>query len=308
MPRPEIDKTQSAQKPASPDNYRHLEYPLGIYEQGSTITLVPTFRHTEFNKEFLADSKIQTTDMKGAIHLPIPAALNETITNEWETALNTNSLAELVVAQVGVKLADALGMFGRKAQVSSGISNVNADIIQLYKGSAPREFQFAWTLLPESQEEALEIRKIIKTLKYFSSPSLVSGHSIIRTVAAVADSVAHPLRTLKSGIAVASGPSGEEVDGTKESSKVVRNENINLSFLSYPATWDIILEYHAPSGGKVKIFEILQCVNTSLVINYNDGESFNFYRDGTPMKITIETSWRETRILTTDKLEGPALY
>jgi len=304
---PQIDKSQSAPKSASPDNFGSLEYPKNVYEHGSTLTLIPTVRHVEFNKEKLNDSKIQTTS-KGAIHLPIPPALSETINNEWESALNTNSIAELIVAQVGVKLSDALGMFGRRAQVNSGISNVNADIVQLYKGSQPREFQFQWTLLPESQEEALEIRKIIKALKYYCSPSLAEGTKIVKTIAALADSVTHLKRVVKDGVQRFPGPGGEEVEGGKEPTPIIRNENINLSFLSYPATWDIQIEYQSPSGGKVKIFEILQCVNTALTITYNEGDSFNFYRDGTPIKISIDSTWRETRIFTTDKLESSALY
>lgn len=126
--------------------------------------------------------RITNADPIYACALPLPNELLDSQSHRWE--MENGIVGQLIGAPIdklsvkgisaGKVLAEASMSFGfRKPLVDPGM-------FQNYGGSAPRNFNFSFDLIPNNHEEAQSIMNIILNLKKFSLPrSIVSGVSLL---------------------------------------------------------------------------------------------------------------------------------
>lgn len=126
--------------------------------------------------------RITQADPIYAVCLPLPNELLDSQSHRWE--METGIIGQLAGGMIdkisygGISaskvLAEASMSFGfRKPMVDPGM-------FQNYGGSAPRNFNFSFDLIPNNAKEAESIMNIILNLKKFSLPrSIVSGVSLL---------------------------------------------------------------------------------------------------------------------------------
>lgn len=266
-----------------------LEFPSGI---SNTIHLALTPVQIVRDKSAggdPAEAKVKAIMLGGAFFLPVPMNLSEAISNDFETVSDPSDILGAVATAIGINLTELTGIIGRKSMIESGMSNVNAEIAQLYKGSAPREFSWNWVFAPQNHKEADDLRKILFTMKFFNSPSIGAGTSITLTVDKVMEFIA------KLGVRAAELLSGQHIN----------EQHVSSRFLGYPSAWDIQLKF-VTNGKSMKIMHVQRCVCTAMNITYSD-EDFLVYRDGMPKKISVSCTFREMSFFTRDKLAPDAL-
>lgn len=126
--------------------------------------------------------RITQADPIYAVCLPLPNELLDSQSHRWE--METGIIGQLAGGMIdkmsigGISaskiLAEASMSFGfRKPLVDPGM-------FQNYGGSAPRNFNFSFDLIPNNSSEAESIMNIILNLKKFSLPrSIISGVSLL---------------------------------------------------------------------------------------------------------------------------------
>ena len=117
-----------------------------------------------------------------ACALPLPNELMDGQSHRWE--METGLIGQLAGAAVdkasikGVGINKLLG----EASMSFGFRKpmVDPGMFQNYGGSAPRNFDFSFDMIPNNDEEATAIMNIILNLKKFSLPrSIIGGVSLL---------------------------------------------------------------------------------------------------------------------------------
>ena len=117
-----------------------------------------------------------------ACALPLPNELMDGQSHRWE--METGLIGQLAGAAVdkasikGVGINKLLG----EASMSFGFRKpmVDPGMFQNYGGSAPRNFDFSFDMIPNNDEEAIAIMNIILNLKKFSLPrSIIGGVSLL---------------------------------------------------------------------------------------------------------------------------------
>ena len=104
--------------------------------------------------------------------LPLPNEFQDSQTHSFNTG--TGMLHDLVDMIPGsAKVTNAIARAA--ANTSSQKIMANPGYYQNYTGSEPRQFSFTFKLIPNSLEEADNIKRIILNLKKYSSPSLHNG-------------------------------------------------------------------------------------------------------------------------------------
>jgi hypothetical protein len=112
----------------------------------------------------------------GSATLPLPNQLSEALSNEIsrESGVIANVIEE---SKIGKTVGEALKQFSHYSGTRT--LSANKDWIATYKGTNLRKFGFTWTFNPTSQEEASQIKNIIKLFKQFASPEKQIGGAVL---------------------------------------------------------------------------------------------------------------------------------
>lgn len=148
----------------------------------------------------ISEASATTTTLWGCA-LPLPNTMNDTQTHNWSSETSgLHTLAQSgITAASGSRIGKITEGKGDNVKTRTGIIDskktfdigkvvrevayrvgtrqptVNPLYWQSYEGSAPREFNFAWDLIPRSEEEGYEMIEILRKLKQYSSPKLALG-------------------------------------------------------------------------------------------------------------------------------------
>lgn len=147
-----------------------------LWKSGKKVSDIST---TDIDKK---TKRTTNADPIYACALPLPNELLDSQSHRWEMEngiigqLAGGMIDKMSVGGVGASkvLAEASMSFGfRKPLVDPGM-------FQNYGGSAPRNFNFSFDLIPNNSAEVQSIMNIILNLKKFSLPrSIVSGVSLL---------------------------------------------------------------------------------------------------------------------------------
>ena len=140
-----------------------------ILASGGTISVTTLEEITK-----AMDGKIVTT-----ITLPVPNELTDIANHSWSVDTGFIKMAgDALNSKMFKGMADDVLS---KAANAMSVSKVQANpgYFQNYSGSAPRYFSFSFTFIPNSQEEANELIRIITVLKKFSSPTKAVGGTVL---------------------------------------------------------------------------------------------------------------------------------
>lgn len=153
-----------------------IDNSANVWKSGKKVSDINT---TNIDKN---TKRITQADPIYAVCLPLPNELLDSQSHRWE--METGIVGQLAGGMIdkisygGISaskvLAEASMSFGfRKPMVDPGM-------FQNYGGSAPRNFNFSFDLIPNNSNEAESIMNIILNLKKFSLPrSIVSGVSLL---------------------------------------------------------------------------------------------------------------------------------
>jgi hypothetical protein len=282
-----------------------FEYPTNVVETGIFCMLQP---YRKVKHPGRPDSKPDRIDViKGGIFLPYPSGMQEAFTNEYESVHASKNLMASILTGVGIDVVELFGVFGKRHFINAGVGMANAEIDQLYKGTSPRTFDFEWSFAPQSQDEAIVVRQIVRALKLCALPTVAKGTDVVSGIVTDLKSVA-----AKMGAATAAekrrgslairekvveaganlGALGAEVIG-----------KIPLSFLGVPPRWEINFWWR-----DAEIFRILEVVLKDLKINYQGGgEKYNAYYDGMPVMMTVSATFQETNYMTVEGMAQQTL-
>ena len=171
-----VDKFKAEVERKSNETKEIIDNSANLWKSGKKVSDINT---TNIDKN---TKRITQADPIYACALPLPNELLDSQSHRWE--METGILGNLIgsnVDNLSVKgvgaskvLAEASMSFGfRKPMVDPGM-------FQNYGGSAPRNFNFSFDLIPNNHQEAESIMNIILNLKKFSLPrSIVGGVSLL---------------------------------------------------------------------------------------------------------------------------------
>ena len=122
----------------------------------------------------------QVKEFKGeeelTLVLPIPNQFQDSQDHSFNT--DTGFVKDAIDnTAIGGKIDKVIGKVA--ANTSSSKILANPGFFQNYTGSTPRQFSFTFTLIPNSEKESEDIKKIILALKKYSSPSLKNSAIMI---------------------------------------------------------------------------------------------------------------------------------
>ena len=137
-------------------------------------------KNEEDLEKWLSPDNDKGRELVSNIMLPLPNELQETIGHDFDTE---KGLASSVVEHF-----DLISSFQEKVnKIFSQVSNtlgkrkplIDPALMQNYTGTQPRSFNFSYTFIPESSEEARNIFEIIRVIKQYSAPSTVVKSALI---------------------------------------------------------------------------------------------------------------------------------
>jgi len=210
---------------------------------------------------------------------------------EYRNTLTDNPFAKAAGANLfGFAAGKIPGVNGSAlAEVAKGALGIatNPQIQLLYRGLDMRSFSLSFVFTPKSSQEAQTAKDIIDTFTYYSVPGLAS--------AAIDNNPGQYLTppqlfTVKFVFLGNSGIAGSI--GNIFSSAL---NNLGLSSLTSNPTSTIT------SGREAKIMNIQECVLTGVAVDYAPN-GWAAYNDGYPVQTTLQLNFKETQILTKDKL------
>jgi hypothetical protein len=210
---------------------------------------------------------------------------------EYRNTLTDNPFAKAATANLfGFAAGKIPGVNGSAlAEAAKGALGIatNPQIQLLYRGIDLRSFSLSFVFTPKSSQEAQTAKDIIDTFTYYSVPGLAS--------AAIDNNPGQYLTppqlfTVKFVFLGNSGIAGSI--GNIFSSAL---NNLGLSSLTSNPTSTIT------SGREAKIMNIQECVLTGVTVDYAPN-GWAAYNDGYPVQTTLQLNFKETQILTKDRL------
>ena len=219
-------------------------------------------------------------------------------TTDLKNALTTNPFSSAMIGNLfgaaaqGIPLSGVNGsVLGEVAKGALGIAT-NPQIQLLYRGISLREFSLSFVFTPKSSQEAQTTKDIIDTFTYYSVPGLASAAIDGNPGQYLTPPQLFNIKFVflgKSGIA---GSIGNIFSSALN--------NLGLNSLTSNPTQSI-------TGGKeAKIMNIQECVLTSVNIDYAPN-GWAAYNDGYPIQTTLQLHFKETQILTKDRLKNQSV-
>lgn len=145
----------------------------------------------------MSEASDTTTTLWGCA-LPLPNTMSDAQSHNWSSETSgLHTLAQSgITAASGSRMGKITGKDGKQRtgivdskktfdigkvvrevayRVGTRQPTVNPLYWQNYSGSEPRQFNFAWDLIPRSEDEGYEMIEILRKLKQYSSPKLALG-------------------------------------------------------------------------------------------------------------------------------------
>jgi hypothetical protein len=115
---------------------------------------------------------------QATVTLFIPGGLNGS-NMVWET---NHEYQEAKLSRIVVGAASSIPIVGTAIGAAAGAAGmaggaINPKVEVLYRDTNLRRFQFSFIMAPSSSSESRTLKEIVKTLRKFSSPTLVGGRS-----------------------------------------------------------------------------------------------------------------------------------
>jgi hypothetical protein len=219
-------------------------------------------------------------------------------TTDLKNALTTNPFSSAMIGNLfgaaaqGIPLSGVNGsVLGEVAKGALGIAT-NPQIQLLYRGLSLREFSLSFVFTPKSSQEAQTTKDIIDTFTYYSVPGLASAAVDGNPGQYLTPPQLFNIKFVflgKSGIA---GSIGNIFSSALN--------NLGLNSLTSNPTQSIT------GGQEAKIMNIQECVLTSVNTDYAPN-GWAAYNDGFPIQTTLQLHFKETQILTKDRLKNQAV-
>jgi hypothetical protein len=215
---------------------------------------------------------------------------------ELKNSITSNPFAKSIASNLFGAAAGKLpgvngSALGEIAKGALGIAT-NPQIQLLYRGIDLRSFSLSFVFTPKSSQEAQTTKDIIDTFTYYSVPGLASaaidgnpGQYLIPP----------QLFNVKFVFLGNSGVAGSI--GNIFSSAL---NNLGLNTLFANPTQTII------GGKEAKIMNIQECVLTNVSVDYAPN-GWAAYNDGYPIQTTLQLQFKETQILTKDRLKNQSV-
>lgn len=234
----------------------------------------------------ISTKNLQPEDYLCVITLPIPNNLTEDDTQSYDNGhggkdaakdfadfIPGSGMVSKAIETVGntlngaqglgqTALANTLGAERRRSRQLAQLPILNPYTWKQFKGSNLKEFRFTFFFVPESQEEAEEIMRIVYTLKKYSYGSKKAG-DLQNTITELGN------------------------DNLKGAASAV-----NDFFVSAPPK--VLLEF--PNPILQKLINPGVCVITSIGTTYNEGTTVGMTADGLPRFIEIQLNLSEYNV------------
>ena len=215
---------------------------------------------------------------------------------ELKNSITSNPFAKSIAGNLFGAAAGKLpgvngSALGEIAKGALGIAT-NPQIQLLYRGIDLRSFSLSFVFTPKSSQEAQTTKDIIDTFTYYSVPGLASaaidgnpGQYLIPP----------QLFTVKF---VFLGKSGVASSIGNIFSSALNNLGLNTLFANPTQT--------ITSGKEAKIMNIEECVLTNVSVDYAPN-GWAAYNDGYQIQTTLQLQFKETQILTKDRLKNQSV-
>ena len=170
------DKFQAELEKKSKEIQEIISNSANVWKSGKKVSDIRTTNIDKNTKRITQATPIY------ACALPLPNELMDGQSHRWEMETGlVGQLAGGVVDKVSIKGVGVNKLLG-EASMSFGFRKpmVDPGMFQNYGGSAPRNFDFSFDMIPNNDEEAIAIMNIILNLKKFSLPrSIIGGVSLL---------------------------------------------------------------------------------------------------------------------------------
>ena len=170
------DKFQAELEKKSKEIQEIVSNSANVWKSGKKVSDIRTTNIDKNTKRITQATPIY------ACALPLPNELMDGQSHRWEMETGlVGQLAGGVVDKVSIKGVGVNKLLG-EASMSFGFRKpmVDPGMFQNYGGSAPRNFDFSFYMIPNNDEEAIAIMNIILNLKKFSLPrSIIGGVSLL---------------------------------------------------------------------------------------------------------------------------------
>ena len=170
------DKFQAELEKKSKEIQEIISNSANVWKSGKKVSDIRTTNIDKNTKRITQATPIY------ACALPLPNELMDGQSHRWEMETGlVGQLAGGVVDKVSIKGVGVNKLLG-EASMSLGFRKpmVDPGMFQNYGGSAPRNFDFSFDMIPNNDEEAIAIMNIILNLKKFSLPrSIIGGVSLL---------------------------------------------------------------------------------------------------------------------------------
>lgn len=189
------------------------------------------------------------------------------------SSVGGGNLPSLIKATVGAAVTETAGAVsaGATAALTNRIGAViNNHKALIYQGPGGfRTFTYNFTMIPESEQEADEIKEIVEFFKISMHPD--------------------------------TGNFGYTGGGPNEQFGFQGSQTTNSSMLfSYPDEFQISM--HSNGSVNEKLFKIDKCFLESFSVDYSTQGSTAFFDSGDPVTTTISMQFKETTIMTRRKI------
>lgn len=157
---------------------------MGGVNTGSKIIKSQFSKRFNINSDSSISGDVSTSKIeenmksyRGSIFMPLTNGITESISNSYaEERGAVSSLLDSVVGSDSManKIMGGMAKFTGTRSIIS-----NPDLVQTYKGASNRSIILAWTLMPNSKDEAEKILKILRLFKKYSAPELQAANALL---------------------------------------------------------------------------------------------------------------------------------
>lgn len=213
---------------------------------------------------------------QATVSLFIPGGLNGS-NMVWET---NHEYQEAKLSRIMVGAASNLPIVGTAIGAAAGAAPmaggaINPKVEVLYRDTNLRRFQFSFIMAPASSSESRVLKEIVKTLRKFSSPTLVGGRS---------------------------DPEEGYVGSAGSQASYLSTGGLFLS----PSEFRIRFYYKDKNGvwqDNLNIPRIGRGVMEHIDINYTPQGEWSTFHDGAPTSAMLTLVFREMRVIDSQNVE-----
>lgn len=142
------------------------KYPQKLNSEITPFIMLSAFKWSTKGKK--SQSVTSNKSIEDMMVLPLPQnGIINNIANNWteDNIMRSSDMIEGWKAQGMAKARDFLSGIGGRYHLHKKGQAINDFSSLLYSGVAMRDFNFTWSLVPESKEESIIIRDMIKAFK-----------------------------------------------------------------------------------------------------------------------------------------------